>query len=139
MWRCALYSSGSGWGHPKKETENGEFPAYFELSGLSARTVVNVGPNNNLQHGHRSVSSFTSLFSFLKKTNKSVFVRFEVFTAVTMKNTVYSDVASCKYFVNRRFGGTYRLNLQGILNPQAMSQSTDTCSGWFIARGFLTP
>jgi hypothetical protein len=29
------------------------------------------------------------------------------------QNTVFWDVASCSYFVNRRFGGTYRLHLQG--------------------------
>jgi hypothetical protein len=28
-------------------------------------------------------------------------------------NSVFWDVAPCRYFVNRRFGGTYRLNLQG--------------------------
>jgi hypothetical protein len=44
-------------------------------------------------------------------------VRFEVFTAMTMKNAVFWDVASCRYFLNRRFGGTYRLHLQGIRNP----------------------
>jgi hypothetical protein len=53
---------------------------------------------------------------------KIKFVRFEVFTAVTMKNAVFWDVAPCKYFVNRRFGGTYRLHLQGIRNPRAMNQ-----------------
>jgi hypothetical protein len=41
------------------------------------------------------------------------FVRFEVFTAVTMKNAVLWDVAPCRYCVNRRFRGTYRLHLQG--------------------------
>jgi hypothetical protein len=30
-----------------------------------------------------------------------------------MKNAVFWDVAPCRYCVNRRFGGTYRLNLQG--------------------------
>jgi hypothetical protein len=40
------------------------------------------------------------------------FVRFEVFTAVTMKNAVFWYVAPCSSCVNRRFGGTYRLNLQ---------------------------
>jgi hypothetical protein len=30
-----------------------------------------------------------------------------------MKNVVFWDVAPCKSCVNRRFGGTYRLNLQG--------------------------
>jgi hypothetical protein len=37
-------------------------------------------------------------------------VRFEVFTAVTMKNAVFWDVAPCRFCVNRRFGGTYRLH-----------------------------
>jgi hypothetical protein len=41
------------------------------------------------------------------------FVRFEVFTAVTMKNAVFWDVAPRRSCVNRRFGGTYRLHLQG--------------------------
>jgi hypothetical protein len=41
------------------------------------------------------------------------YVRFEVFTAVTMKNAVLWDVAPCRSCVNRRFGGTYRLQLQG--------------------------
>jgi hypothetical protein len=42
-----------------------------------------------------------------------MYVRFEVFTAVTMKNAVLWDVAACRSCVNRRFGGTYRLHLQG--------------------------
>jgi hypothetical protein len=45
--------------------------------------------------------------------NKLVVVRFEVFTAVTMKNVVFWDVALCRSCVNRRFGGKYRLHLQG--------------------------
>jgi hypothetical protein len=40
-------------------------------------------------------------------------VRFEVFTAVTMKNSVSWDVTPCRFCVNRRFGGTYRLYLHG--------------------------
>jgi hypothetical protein len=51
------------------------------------------------------------------------YVRFEVFTAVTMKNAVFWDVASCRSCVNRRFGGT----------------SAATCSRWFFARGFFYP
>jgi hypothetical protein len=41
------------------------------------------------------------------------YVRFEVFTAVTMKNAVFWDVAPCRFCVNRRFRGKYRLHLQG--------------------------
>jgi hypothetical protein len=48
--------------------------------------------------------------------------KFEVFTAVTMKNVVFWDVTLCKYFVNRCFGWTFRLHLQGIRNPLAMNQ-----------------
>jgi hypothetical protein len=33
-------------------------------------------------------------------------VRFEVFTAVTMKNAVFWDVTPCGSCKNRRFGGT---------------------------------
>jgi hypothetical protein len=41
----------------------------------------------------------------------SLGVRLEVFAALTMKNTVFWDVALCRYCINRRFGGTYRLHL----------------------------
>jgi hypothetical protein len=40
-------------------------------------------------------------------------VKFEVFTAVIMKNAVFWDAAPCISCVTRRFGGTYRLHLQG--------------------------
>jgi hypothetical protein len=55
------------------------------------------------------------------KTNKSLpiteifHVRFEIFTAVTMRNAVFWDVAPC-----------------GL-------QSAATCSRWFLARGFFYP
>jgi hypothetical protein len=48
-----------------------------------------------------------------QKSNIILLVRFEVFTAVTMKNAVFWDVAPCTSCVNRRFGGTHRLQLQG--------------------------
>jgi hypothetical protein len=37
-------------------------------------------------------------------------------TQIDLKNAVFWDVAPCRYFVNRRFWGTYRLHLQGIRN-----------------------
>jgi hypothetical protein len=40
-----------------------------------------------------------------------VYVKFEAFTAVTMKNSVSWDMAKFRSCVNRRFGGTYRLHL----------------------------
>jgi hypothetical protein len=39
-------------------------------------------------------------------------------------NPVLWDVAPCRSCMNRRFGGTYRLHLQGT---------------WFLARGFFCP
>jgi hypothetical protein len=39
----------------------------------------------------------------------SILVRFEVFTAVTMKNGAFWVVTPCGSFKNRRFGGTWRL------------------------------
>jgi hypothetical protein len=40
------------------------------------------------------------------------YVRFEVFTALTMKNVIFWNVMPCRSCVNRRFGGTYGLHLQ---------------------------
>jgi hypothetical protein len=45
-----------------------------------------------------------------------VYVRFEVFTAVTMKNDVFWDVTPCGSCKNRHFGGTYLLLHQGDKN-----------------------
>jgi hypothetical protein len=44
------------------------------------------------------------------------FVRFEVFTAVTMKNGVFWVVTPCGSCKNRRFGGTWRRLHQGEKN-----------------------
>jgi hypothetical protein len=41
------------------------------------------------------------------------YVRFELFTAVTMKNAVFWDVAPCRSYVSRHFWGTYCLHLVG--------------------------
>jgi hypothetical protein len=44
-------------------------------------------------------------------------VGFEVLTAVVMKNTIFWDITSSRPLkVNRRFGGTCRLHLQGRIN-----------------------
>jgi hypothetical protein len=53
---------------------------------------------------------------------KIEFVRFEVLTAVTMKNVVFWDVALCRFCVNRRFGGTYRLHFQSRKNSRSSNQ-----------------
>jgi hypothetical protein len=40
----------------------------------------------------------------------------------TMKNAFFWDAAPCRYCVNRHFGGSHRLYLQGIRNPPARNQ-----------------
>jgi hypothetical protein len=50
-------------------------------------------------------------------------VRFEVITAVTMKNAVFWDVAPCRYIVNQCSGGTYHPHLQGIRKQVAVDYS----------------
>jgi hypothetical protein len=42
----------------------------------------------------------------MEKITKKVNVRFEVYTAVTMKKGVFWDVTLCGSCKNRRFGGT---------------------------------
>jgi hypothetical protein len=46
------------------------------------------------------------------------------------KNAVFWNVAQCRYCVNRRFGGTESLHLEG-------RDKDATCSPWFLARGLL--
>jgi hypothetical protein len=46
----------------------------------------------------------------------NTFVGFEVLTPVVMKSSIFWDIKPCSPLkVNRRFGGTYRLHLQGFL------------------------
>jgi hypothetical protein len=48
---------------------------------------------------------------------------FEVFTAVVMKGIIFWDVTPCSLLsCNRRFGGTYRLHLQGRRNNFSKNQ-----------------
>jgi hypothetical protein len=50
------------------------------------------------------------------------YVRIEVFTAVSMKNAVFWNVALCRSYVNRRFGGRHYLHLQGRKNLGTKNQ-----------------
>jgi hypothetical protein len=52
------------------------------------------------------------------RSRQSVYIKslagFEVLTAVVTKSTIFWDITPCSPLkVNRRFGGTYRLHLQG--------------------------
>jgi hypothetical protein len=52
----------------------------------------------------------------LQSPASSCYVRFEVFTAVTMKNAVFWDITPCDSCKNRGFRGTYPLHRQGDKN-----------------------
>ncbi|PNF33739.1 hypothetical protein B7P43_G11226 [Cryptotermes secundus] len=56
-----------------------------------------------------------------------MYVRFEIFKVVTMKKAIFLDVAPCRYCVNRRFGGTYRLHLQGKMKKEGTPQARNWC------------
>jgi hypothetical protein len=65
---------------------------------------------------------------------------------VTMKNAIFWDVAPCRSCVNRRFGRTYRLHLQGrrirergTSVSEQVAQSAATFSRWFLSRRFFYP
>jgi hypothetical protein len=71
---------------------------------------------------------------------KSICVRFEVFTAVTTKKAVFWDVTPCSSGVNRRFGGRYRLHLQGrreIIRKSARKASVRDVKGHIPEDCFL--
>jgi hypothetical protein len=53
--------------------------------------------------GNRPHFFLYSIVDFFTRSNKIYFVRFEVSTAVTMKNAVFWNVTPCRSCVNRRF------------------------------------
>jgi hypothetical protein len=63
------------------------------------------------------------------------YARFEVFTAVTIKNAIFWDVAPCTSCVNQRFGGTYRLHLQG----RRIRERGTRVSRWLLQSKTLRP
>jgi hypothetical protein len=57
-------------------------------------------------------------------------VRFEVFTAVTMKNGVFWDDALCGSCKNQRFGGIYHPLHQGVKNR--LTRNNTSCNLVFL-------
>jgi hypothetical protein len=50
-----------------------------------------------------------------------------------LKKTLFWDMAPCRYCVNRRFGGTYRLHLQSTRKNKKIRERG---TSWFFACGF---
>jgi hypothetical protein len=63
----------------------------------------------------------------------SQLVRFEVLTAVIMKDTVFWNVTPCSLVeVYQRSGGAYCVPLQGWIISQESKQQGDRAYAWFI-------
>jgi hypothetical protein len=79
------------------------------------------------------------IMSPLQSTATSCDVKFEVFTAVTMKYAVFWGVmlrGSCK---NRRFEGTYRLHRQGKKNEELRTPLAVTSNKQLATRNNVVP
>jgi hypothetical protein len=81
---------------------------------LHGNVILNIANLFNLFRSKYLYERFVRqlLLDGLFQTTENISVRFEVFTAVTMKNAVFWDVAPCRSCLNRRFGGTYHIHLQ---------------------------
>jgi hypothetical protein len=64
-------------------------------------------------------------------------VRFEVFTAVTMKNAVFWDVTPCGSCNNRRFGRTQHLHHPGDKNRRARKNVNRNSQPTYAAKKYL--
>jgi hypothetical protein len=75
---------------------------------------VSLGTHNGYTHPNTTGSEEVTCGAprYGQNADNCNIVRFEVFTAMTMKNIVFWDMAPCGSGSNRRFGGTYRLHLQ---------------------------
>jgi hypothetical protein len=71
-----------------------------ELRGLFNRLFMPLGPRYGRQRFRAMVGVYDG------STTMLMYVRFEVFTSVTMKNSVFWDVTLCGSCMNRRFRGT---------------------------------
>jgi hypothetical protein len=118
------------------------FPVLFQYVYSYIPSAVRKGLRH-LQLGMQTVTSSLDLTSFGIRTpvgNSNVIaqvfpsvglpvqcitylVGFEVFTAVVMKSIIFWDMTPCILLsCNRRFGGTYRLHLQGRRNNVSKNQ-----------------
>jgi hypothetical protein len=81
------------------------------------KSLSSLGTWTSLFWLHTEQPNLCTAYLFIKdeyliNKQRKYYVRFEVFTAVTMKNAVFWDVTPCRSCVSRRFRGTYHLHLQ---------------------------
>jgi hypothetical protein len=86
------------------------FIYYFTLQeGLYPVTTGLQQDNAQRRISHKVTQDTQTELTTQRYTNNRGHVRFEVFTAVTMKNGIFWVVTPCGSCKNRRFGGTWRL------------------------------
>jgi hypothetical protein len=100
---------------------------YFRaLKGIGLMTHTHLRKSvtemlNPLQRGNENNSSSSTV-----RSSQSINARFEVFTAVTMKNAVFWNVTLYDPCKNRRFGGTSLLHHQGDKNQRTLARARAT-------------
>jgi hypothetical protein len=79
-------------------------------------------------------TSNMDLDTYITVRNTFSHVGLEVFTAMTMKSTIFWDVTPCRSYENRCFGGTCRLHLQGRENSREGSSISSWLAGQFSSQ-----
>jgi hypothetical protein len=83
-----------------------------------------------------NISLYRLCENIILKTD-NVNVEFEVFTAVVMRSIIFRDVTPCSLLrCNRRFGGTYRLHLQGRRKNFQQEPACHLLTCWFLLKMF---
>jgi hypothetical protein len=106
----------------------------FHLKFVSVQCLNFLLPKETLNGGFTAWFILTVIWTY-EPSLMFVLVAFEVLTAVVMKISIFWDVMSCSPLkVNRRFGGTCRLHLQGWRISQARNQheAGGRQSSWLI-------
>jgi hypothetical protein len=90
--------------------------------------VHNCQPTHELQSCITQVVGKEPRGQTSEKENLLIDVGFGVFTVVVMRSIIFWDMTSCSPLsFNRRFGITYRLHLQGRINPAGGKPPASCC------------
>jgi hypothetical protein len=125
---------------PGHETSKNRVVATLKTSGVKAyrgREGKTLRPYA-LDRGHLWPLLSGRIYSQIKEFPEINIWASEVLTAVVMKSSIFYDITPCSPLkVNRRFGRTYRLNLQCRRISRAFHLACHLLSRWFLARLIL--
>jgi hypothetical protein len=113
-------------------------PPEYELRVLPLWKPAWVLMSSINEHQHRwGMYSHKECISEFCVPTWTTLVGFEVFTAVVMESIIFWDVTPCSLLsFNRRFGGTYRLHLQGRRNNFSKTQQASTLLATCLPAGY---